>query len=50
MKRKIIISLFALFLFFTTGAFIASFYIKDNNAELERIIKLHEVEQLRRTL
>jgi diguanylate cyclase (GGDEF)-like protein/PAS domain S-box-containing protein len=50
MKRKIVISLFALFLFFTCGAIIASFYIKDNNAELERIIKLHEVEQLRRTL
>lgn len=50
MRRKIVISLFALFLFFTTGAVIATFYIKDNNAELERIIKLHEVEQLRRTL
>ena len=50
MKRRIVISLFALFLFFTSGAIIASFYIKDNNAELERIIKLHEVEQLRRTL
>ena len=50
MKRKIVISLFALFLFFTTGAVIASFYIKDNNADLERIINLHEVEQLRRTL
>ncbi|GBE41615.1 cyclic di-GMP phosphodiesterase Gmr [bacterium BMS3Bbin09] len=50
MKRKIVISLFALFLFFTLGAIIASIYIKDNNAKLERIIKLHEVEQLRRTL
>lgn len=50
MKKKIIISLFALFMLFTAGSLLATFYVKDNTAELERIIKLHQVEQLRRTL
>lgn len=50
MKYKIAIPLFALFLFFTFGAITASFYMRDNNARLERIIELHEVEELRRML
>ena len=50
MKQKIIISLFALFLFFTIGAVISTLYIKDNTAEMERIIEMHEVEQVRMTL
>ncbi|MDH4027433.1 MAG: EAL domain-containing protein [Nitrospirota bacterium] len=50
MKKKIIISLFALFMLFTIGSVTAVFYMEDNTVELERVIKLHEVEQLRRSL
>ena len=50
MKRKIILSLLALFIFFTIGTAIAMFYITDTTSELNRIIQLHEVEQRRRSL
>jgi PAS domain S-box-containing protein len=50
LKRKIITSLFALFLFFTAGTVIAVFYMSTNITELKKLIQLHEVEQLRRSL
>jgi diguanylate cyclase (GGDEF)-like protein/PAS domain S-box-containing protein len=50
MRRKIIISLCALFLFFTVGSGVAIFYIRNVTAELNYIIELHQVEQLRRSL
>ena len=50
MRRKIILSLFALFIFFTIGLVIASMYITSCTSELKHIIELHQVEQLRRNL
>ncbi|MEW6599811.1 MAG: EAL domain-containing protein [Nitrospirota bacterium] len=40
----------AIFIFFSIGAAIAMLYITTNTSELNRIIKLQEVEQLRRLL
>ncbi len=50
MKRKILASLFALFIFFTAGTVTAVFYMSSNISELKKLIQLHEVEQLRRSL
>lgn len=50
MKRKIALSLLVLFSFFTIGAFIATIYVTNTTSELSRLIKLHKVENLRRTL
>jgi PAS domain S-box-containing protein len=50
MKRKVILSLSALFLFFASGALIATLYIKNTTEELTNLIKLHQVENLRRAL
>ncbi|MBI5055348.1 MAG: response regulator [Nitrospirae bacterium] len=50
MRKRIILSLFALFLFFTVGTVIAAVYMSSNIAELKNIVTLQEVEQLRRSL
>ncbi len=50
MKRKIALSLLVLFSFFAIGAGIATIYVTNTTSELNRLIKLHQVEQLRRTL
>jgi len=50
MKKRIIISLFALFAFLTAGTIIAIVYMASNASGLKNIIMLHEVEQLRRSL
>ncbi len=50
MRKKIILSLFALFLFLTVGTVTAVLYMSSNVSELQKIVKLHEVEQLRRSL
>ncbi len=50
MKRKIIASLLAIFIFFSIGAFIALFYITNTTTKLENIIELQDVEQLRRSV
>ncbi|MBI5140898.1 MAG: response regulator [Nitrospirae bacterium] len=50
MKRKIILSLCALFLFFTTGAVVASTYVTDITSRLSHLLKLHHIENLRREL
>ncbi len=50
MKKKILISLFTIFLFFTIGATFAVFYIKNTTEEVKHIIELHQVEELRRSL
>lgn len=50
MKRKIISSLLAIFIFFSIGAAIAMFYITNTTTKLEHIIELQDVEQLRRSL
>jgi PAS domain S-box-containing protein len=50
MRRKIIISLLALFTFFTVGAIIAALYVTNTSEELSRIVRLHQVENLRRAL
>ena len=50
MRRKIILSLFALFSCLTIGTVTAVIYMSSNTSELKNIINLHEVEQLRRSL
>ncbi|NOZ67843.1 MAG: diguanylate cyclase, partial [Deferribacteres bacterium] len=50
MKRKIILLLSALFVFFTIGIVTAMLYITKSTGELKHIIKLNEIEQLRRKL
>ncbi len=50
MKRKIALSLLVLFLFFAIGAVIATVYVTNTTSKLNRLIKLHQVEHLRRTL
>jgi signal transduction histidine kinase/HAMP domain-containing protein len=50
MKRKIILSLLVLFIFFSTGASIAILYITNSTQELTRLVLLHQIENLRRAL
>jgi HAMP domain-containing protein len=50
MRRKIIISLVGIFLFFGFGATIAMLSITKITDELKFVIKLHQVEHLRRSL
>jgi diguanylate cyclase (GGDEF)-like protein/PAS domain S-box-containing protein len=50
MKKKIILALLTIFALFTIGVYVAIVYITNTTGELNRIIGLHEVEQLRRSL
>ncbi|TNF54904.1 HAMP domain-containing protein [bacterium] len=50
MRKKIIASLLAIFLFFSVGVVLSVYYITSTTEELNHIISLHQVEQLRRTL
>ncbi len=50
MKRKIVLSLLALFLFFTGGAVLTTLYITNTTATLSRLISLHQVQLLREGL
>jgi signal transduction histidine kinase len=49
-RRKITLSLLALFIFFASGTILAIFYITNTSAEFSRIIKLHQIEDLRQNL
>lgn len=50
MKKRIILSLFALLLFFSVGAVLGVVYITSTTSELKRLIELYQVEELRRSL
>jgi len=50
MKKKIILSLFALLLFFSVGTGLGVLYITSTTSELKRLIELYQVEELRRSL
>lgn len=50
MKRKIITSLFILFACFSVGAVLSIWYIHDSTERLRRVIELHQVESMRRSL
>ncbi|MBI5375236.1 MAG: response regulator [Candidatus Schekmanbacteria bacterium] len=50
MKKKIFLSLFAVFLIFSAGAVIVTLYIKNTTASLSSLLKLHEIEHLRQDL
>lgn len=50
MKKKIILSLVALLLFFSVGAGLGVLYITSTTSELKRLIELYQVEELRRSL
>ncbi|MGE5894888.1 MAG: HAMP domain-containing protein, partial [bacterium] len=50
MKRKIVLSLLALFFVFATGAATAIFYITNTTQNLNRLIQLHQIEHLRQNL
>jgi hypothetical protein len=50
MKKKISLSLLVIIIFFTVGIGVAVRYISRTTEELNNVIKLHQVEELRRTL
>ncbi len=50
MRKKIIILLSAIFILLTAGIAFSFWYISDSTNKLNYIIKLHQVEQLRRSL
>ncbi|MBI5676602.1 MAG: EAL domain-containing protein [Nitrospirae bacterium] len=50
MKKKIITSLFILFTCFSVGAVLSIWYIHDSTERLSRVIELHQVENIRRSL
>ncbi len=50
MRRKIILSLFVLFLFFTVGIVFTTLYITNTTETLSRLISLHQIELLREGL
>ncbi|MFA4827956.1 MAG: hypothetical protein WC594_01975, partial [Thermodesulfovibrionales bacterium] len=50
MKKKIILSLFFLFLLFTMGSVMTMFYILRVTTRLDTLITLHQVEILRQDL
>ncbi len=50
MKRKIVIFLTIIFGLFTAGIALTFLFITDVTGDLNRIIKLHQIEQFRRTL
>ena len=50
MKKKIILSLFALLLFFSIGAVSGVLYITSTTTELRKLIELYQVEESRRSL
>jgi len=50
MKKKIVLSLFFLFLLFTIGAIVTMFYILRVTSRLDTLITLHQVEILRQDL
>lgn len=50
MKKKIVLSLLSLFLFFAIGIVFSTLYIQHTTAALERLIKLHQIEDMRQHL
>ncbi|TAN41631.1 MAG: EAL domain-containing protein [Nitrospirae bacterium] len=50
MKRKIITYLLSLFVFFAAGSVLAALYIQNTTVQLGRLIKLHQIEDLRKEL
>jgi PAS domain-containing protein len=50
MRRKIIIYLFTLFIFFASGTLLTAIYIKITTTDFSRLIALHEIEDLRQNL
>ncbi|MEK6744389.1 MAG: EAL domain-containing protein [Nitrospirota bacterium] len=50
MKRKIILSLLMLFVISASGAVLSAFYISSTSSTLNKIVKLHQIEDLRQNL
>lgn len=50
MKRKIILSLLILFFISGSGAVLSAFYITSTSSTLSRLVKLHQIEDLRQRL
>ena len=50
MRKKIALSLLLIFIFFTLGIGVAVRYITHTTEKLNKVIKLHQVEELRRSL
>jgi hypothetical protein len=49
-KKRIVLSLLALILFFSIGATLGVLYITNTTSELKRLVELYQVEELRRSL
>lgn len=50
MKRKITLYLLSFFIFFAAGAILATLYIRNTTVEIARVVKLHQIEDLRKDL
>ena len=50
MKRRIVLSLSCLFVLFSSGAIVASFYINDTTSRVGRLVKLHQIQDFRTDL
>ncbi|UCD34591.1 MAG: PAS domain S-box protein [Nitrospiraceae bacterium] len=50
MRKKIVLSLFALLIFFSAGSVLGVLYLTNTTSELKRLIELYQVEELRRSL
>lgn len=50
MKRKIVLSLLILFFISASGAVLSAYYITSTSETLKRIVKLHQIEDLRKHL
>src|SRR5512145_1862592 len=50
MKRKIVLSLLLLFLISGSGAVLSTLFISNTTSTLSRLIKLHQIEDLRQHL
>ncbi len=50
MKRRITKYLLSFFIFFAAGATLATIYIRNTTVEIARVVKLHQIEDLRKDL
>ncbi|MBI5741188.1 MAG: EAL domain-containing protein [Nitrospirae bacterium] len=50
MRRKVVMSLISLFVCYTIGAVLSVLYITKNTGEMNHVIRLHQVDQIRKSL
>ncbi|MCP4656926.1 MAG: EAL domain-containing protein [bacterium] len=50
MKKKVLLSLLSLLVFFAAGAAVSTIFIRDSTSELSHIVTLHQIEETRQSL